>query len=63
MTLHPMRVQAVITNPHITDWYSTLRICDFVQHWLYDTLTYSTLVPFEYQTRGSTRAWLCHAEE
>ena len=55
-----MRVQAVIANPHITDWYFTSRISDFVQHWLYDTLDAEWhWYCFEYQARGSTHAHGC----
>lgn len=57
---HPMQVQAVISNPHITDWCFTSRISDFVQHWLYDTLDAEWhWYHFEYQARGSTHAHGC----
>ncbi len=35
---HSMRTQAIISNPHITDWYFTSRLSDFVDQWLYGTL-------------------------
>ena len=35
---HSARVQAVIDQPHLTDWYFSCRLADFVQHWLYDIL-------------------------
>ena len=35
---HAMRVNAVISNPHITDWFFHAKLTDFVQHFLYDTL-------------------------
>ena len=35
---HSMRIQAVINNPHITDWYFTTQLSDWVEHWLYKTL-------------------------
>lgn len=28
----------VDNNPHITDWYFTSRVSDFVDHWLHDAL-------------------------
>ncbi len=57
---HSMRVQAVISNPHITDWYFTSRISDFVKHWLYDSLDADWhWYRLEYQARGSTHAHGC----
>ena len=32
------RRQAVINNPHIMDWFFTLRLESFIKHWLYKTL-------------------------
>lgn len=32
------RRQAVINNPHIVDWFFTLRLDSFIKHWLYKTL-------------------------
>lgn len=54
---HVMRVQTVISNPHITDWYyfQTLQLCrpyntlDAEWHWY----------RMEYQARGSTHAHGC----
>lgn len=31
-TTHSMRRQAVINNPHITDWYFTSKLSDWVEH-------------------------------
>ena len=57
---HPMRIHAVINNPHITDWYFTNRLSDFVKHWLYDTMKAEWhCYRFEYQSRGSTHAHGC----
>ena len=35
---HSDCVSAVITNPHIADWYFYSRLTDFVDHWLYRAL-------------------------
>ena len=35
---HQMRVQAVINNPYITDWYFSSKLSDWIDHWLYKTL-------------------------
>lgn len=57
---HSMRVQAVISNPHLADWYFTSKLSDFVHHWLYDTLDADWhWYRFEYQARGSTHAHGC----
>ena len=57
---HGMRVQAVIENPHLTDWYFTCRLSDWVQEWLYNTLDADWCwYRFEYQARGSTHAHGC----
>ena len=57
---HGMRMQAVISNPHLTDWYFTSRLSDWVQHWLYDALGASWhWYRYEYQARGSTHAHGC----
>ena len=37
-TYYSDRVQAIIDQPHLTDWYFTSKLCDFIQHWLYHTL-------------------------
>ena len=55
-----MHCQAVISNPHITDWYFTSKLTDFVEHWLYDTLDAEWhWYCLEYQSRGSTHAHGC----
>lgn len=57
---HSMRVQAVISNPHITDWFFSSKVADWVQHWLYDALGAEWhWYHFEYQARGSTHAHGC----
>ena len=55
-----VRRQAVINCPHITDWYFTSKLQDFVQHWLYNTLDADWhWYRLEYQARGSTHAHGC----
>ena len=57
---HAMRVEAVINNPPITDWYFTSRLSDFIKHWLYDTFDAEWhWYRYEYQARGSTHAHGC----
>ena len=57
---HQMRVQAVINNPHITDWYFSSKLSDWIDHWLYKTLdTEWHWCRYEYQARGSTHAHGC----
>ncbi len=57
---HAMRVSAVINQPHLTDWFFTSRLSDWVQHWLYDSLGAKWhWYRFEYQARGSTHAHGC----
>ena len=57
---HQMRVQAVITHPHITDWYFTSKLADLVHHWLYGVLDAEWhWYRFEYQAQGSTHAHGC----
>ena len=54
---HSMRMQADISNPHLTDWYFTSRLSNWVQHWLYDALGASWhWYRYEYQAQGSTHA-------
>ena len=55
-----MRVQAVINNPHITDWFFHLKLRDFVTFWLHKTLDAEWYwYRYEYQARGSTHAQSC----
>ena len=55
-----MRIQAIIDNPHITDWFFTTKLSDFVQHWLYESLDAEWhWYRLEYQARGSTHAHGC----
>jgi hypothetical protein len=55
-----MRVQAIIDHPHITDWFFTTKLSDFVQHWLYESLDAQWhWYRLEYQARGSTHAHGC----
>ena len=57
---HSARVQAVIDQPHLTDWYFSCRLVDFVQHWLYDILDCDWhWYRLEYQARGSVHAHGC----
>ena len=52
------RRKAVINNPHIVDWFFTLRLESFIKHWLYKTLDAKWhWYRFEYQARGSIH---CH---
>lgn len=37
-TGHAARVNSVINNPHLTDWYFHAKLTDFVRHWLQDGL-------------------------
>ena len=57
---HSDRVLAVISNPHIADWYFSSRLADFVDHWLYSALDADWhWYRFEYQSRGSPHAHGC----
>ena len=57
---HGMRVNAVINNPHITDWFFYSKLKDFVTYWLHKTLdTEWYWFRYEYQARGSTHAHGC----
>ena len=48
----------VINNPHITDWFFTQRLENFIKHWLYNSLDADWhWYRFEYQARGSIH---CH---
>ena len=59
-TTHQMRVQAVINNPHITDWYFSSKLSHWITHWLYNTLDADWhWCCYEYQARGSTHAHGC----
>ena len=54
------RIHAVIDNPHITDWFFTTKLTDWVQHWLYDALGAEWhWYRYEYQARGSIHAHGC----
>lgn len=53
-----MRCQNVINNPHITDWFFTKRLENFIKYWLYNSLDAKWhWYRFEYQARGSIH---CH---
>ena len=53
-----VRLQNVINNPHVVDWFFTQRLESFVKHWLYDTLGAKWhWFRYEYQGRGSIH---CH---
>ena len=57
---HQLRVNNVINNPHITDWFFHAKLTDFVKYWLHDTLDAEWYwYRYEYQSRGSTRARGC----
>ena len=48
------RRKNVINNPHITDWFFTQRLENFIKHWLYNSLDAEWhWYRFEYQARGS----------
>ena len=50
--------QNVINNPHITDWFFTQRLENFIKYWLYRSLDAEWhWYRFEYQARGSIH---CH---
>lgn len=50
--------QNVINNPHITDYFFTQRLENFIKHWLYNSLEAEWhWYRFEYQARGSIH---CH---
>ena len=52
------RRQNVINNPHITDWFFTQRVENFIKFWLYNSLDAQWhWYRFEYQARGSIH---CH---
>ena len=52
------RAQAVINNPHLTDWFFMQRLQEFVRHWLNGILDAEWhWYRFEYQARGSIH---CH---
>ncbi len=52
------RAQAVIDNPHLTDWFFMQRLQEFVRHWLSGILDAEWhWYRFEYQARGSIH---CH---
>ena len=54
------RAQAVIDNPHLTDWFFVQRLEAFVTHWLNGVLDAEWYwYRFEYQARGSIHAHGC----
>ena len=57
---HSDRIQAIIDQPHLTDWYFTSKLAVFLQYWLYDSLDADWhWYRLEYQSRGSTHAHGC----
>ena len=57
---HGMRANAVIKNPHVTDWFFHSKLKDFVNFWLSKTLDADWYwYRYEYQARGSTHAHGC----
>ena len=56
----PEKAQAVIDNPHLTDWFFVQRLEAFVRHWLTGVLDAEWYwYRFEYQARGSIHAHGC----
>ncbi|XP_028418913.1 uncharacterized protein LOC114544479 [Dendronephthya gigantea] len=54
------RAQAVIDNPHMTDWFFMQRLQEFIKHWLQGVLGAEWFwYRFEYQARGSIHAHGC----
>ena len=54
------RAQAVIDNPHLTDWFFVQRLEAFVTHWFNGVLDAEWYwYRFEYQARGSIHAHGC----
>ena len=53
-----MRVNAVIKNPHITDWFFHSKLKDFVNFWLNKTLD-AEWYWYRYEAHGSTHAHGC----
>jgi hypothetical protein len=57
---HSKKIQAVINNPHLADWYFTQRLSDLIKQWLYKEMDAEWhWYRFEYQSRGSTHAHGC----
>ena len=57
---HYKKIQAVINNPHLADWYFTQRLSDLIKNWLYKAMDAEWhWYRFEYQSRGSTHAHGC----
>ncbi len=54
------RAQAVIDNPHLTDWFFMQRLEEFNRHWLNSVMDAEWFwYRFEYQARGSIHAHGC----
>ena len=54
------RAQAVIDNPHLTDWFFMQRLEEFIRHWLNGVMDAEWFwYRFEYQARGSIHAHGC----
>ena len=54
------RAQAVIDNPHLTDWFFKQRLEEFIKHWLNGAMDAEWLwYRFEYQARESIHAHGC----
>ena len=54
------RAQAVIDNPHLTDWFFKRRLEEFIKHWLNGAMDAEWFwYRFEYQARGSIHAHGC----
>ena len=54
------RFQAVINKPHLTDWFFTNKLDNFIKHWLVGTLDAEwNWYRYEWQARGSIHAHGC----
>ncbi len=54
------RAQAVIDNPHLTDWFFMQRLEEFFRHWLNGVMDAEWFwYRFQYQARGSIHAHGC----
>ena len=55
-----MHMQAIINNPHLTDWYFSAKLPEFINHWMYGCLDASWhWYRYEWQARGSIHAHGC----
>ena len=55
-----MHMQAIINNPHLTDWYFSVKLPEFINRWMYGCLDASWhWYRYEWQARGSIHAHGC----